>query len=184
MIRETVTASLNFFVCGFNFWSFKWRFSNQLCINNNSDWPNINFIRVTFSLKNFRRNIIWSTANCFLFFLIVLQSGGKTKVTKFDFHVFIEEEITQLEISVNDFINMKVFKRTNNLNQVILNFHLSQSFSSFDKFIQSVICTNFEQNVHIFMIFKNMLKFDNVVVIQWFMNLNLSNKFLFGTRTI
>lgn len=69
-------------------------------------------------------------------------------------------------LSVDDFIYMKVFERTNDLDQVILNLHLSESFSSFDKFIQGVICTNFEQNVHIFMVFKDVLKFDNVVVIQ------------------
>lgn len=72
MIWETVTASLDFFICGFNFRGFKWRFSYQLCVNNNSNWPDINFIRMTFSLKNFRSNIVRSTANSFFLFLIVL----------------------------------------------------------------------------------------------------------------
>lgn len=68
-------------------------------------------------------------------------------------------------LSVDDFVDMKVLERTNNLDQIILDLHLSESFPSFDQFIQGMICTNFKQNVNIFMIFEHMLEFDDMVVI-------------------
>ncbi len=37
MIRETVATSLDFFVGSLDFRSLKWRFSNQLCVNNDTD---------------------------------------------------------------------------------------------------------------------------------------------------
>ena len=72
MIRETVVAGLDFFVSGFNFWGFKWGFSNQLSVNDDTNGPNINFIGMSFSLKDLRSNIVGSSANGLFLFLIVL----------------------------------------------------------------------------------------------------------------
>lgn len=68
-------------------------------------------------------------------------------------------------LSVDDFVDMKVLERTNDLDQIILDLHLSESFSSFYQFVQGMICTNFKQNVNIFMIFEHMFEFDDMVVI-------------------
>ena len=68
-------------------------------------------------------------------------------------------------LSVYDFVDMKVFERTDDLDQIILDLHLSESFSSFYQFVQGMICTNFKQNVNIFMVFEHMFEFDYMVVI-------------------
>ncbi len=68
-------------------------------------------------------------------------------------------------LSVNDFIDVKILQGTNNLNQIILHFHFSQSLSSLDQFVEGMICANLKQNVNVFMVLENVLKFDNMIVI-------------------
>ena len=118
MIRETVVAGLDFFVSGLNFWGFKWWFSNQLGVNYDADGPDINLIRMSFSLKDLRSNIVGSSANGLFLFLIVLESGCESKVTQLDLHIFIQEQVTELKtmnkkkqlLSVDDFVDMEVLE--------------------------------------------------------------------------
>ena len=69
-------------------------------------------------------------------------------------------------LSVNDLIDMEIFQGTDDLNEVILDFHFSQPLSSLDKFVEGVIRTYFQENVHIFVVFKDMFKLNNMVMIE------------------
>ena len=106
MIGETVITGLDFFVSGFDLWGFEWGFSDQLSVNDDSNGPNINFIGMSFSLKDFRCNIIGRSANGLFLFLIVLQPCGETKVAQLDFHIFIQEQVTELETMIRKTITL------------------------------------------------------------------------------
>ncbi len=77
---------------------------------------------------------------------------------------------------MNDLVDMKIFQGTDDLYKIILDFHLSESFSSLDEFIESMIGTNFQKNVHVFMIFEYMFELDDMIVIEGFVDFNFSNK--------
>ena len=77
-------------------------------------------------------------------------------------------------LSVDDFVLVEIDKRINNLLEIVHNFHLNKSLSSLDKFIESLIWTNLQQDVDIFMIFEDMFKSHNVIVAQRLVNLNFS----------
>ncbi len=102
MIRETVGASLDSFVSSLDFGSLKWRFSNQLGVNNYTDGPNINFVGVSFALKNFRGNIIGGSTNGFFLFFVVLEPGSKSEISQFNFHIFVQKQVSQLETELSE----------------------------------------------------------------------------------
>lgn len=64
-------------------------------VHDDSDGPHINFIWVSLSLQDLRGNIIRSTANRFLFLLIILQPSRQPKISQFDLHILIKEQISQ-----------------------------------------------------------------------------------------
>jgi len=84
---------------------------------------------------------------------------------------------------MDDLILVEIDKRVDNLWQVIHDFHFSQTFSSFDKFIQSLIGTNLQQNINVFMVLKHMLELNDVRVTERLVNLNLSYKLNKHTHT-
>jgi hypothetical protein len=60
---------------------------------------------------------------------------------------------------------MKVFQGRNNLRQVVLSLHFSQSLSSLYQLIKGVIGADLKQNINIFLVFEYTLKFDNMVIV-------------------
>ena len=56
-----------------------------------------------------------------------------------------------------------------------------KSLSSSDQLIQSLIRTQFQQNINIFIILKEMLESNYICIMEGPMNLNLTHKFLLGS---
>jgi hypothetical protein len=52
------------------------------------------------------------------------------------------------------------------LDQIALNLDFSESLAPFEQFVESLILAHFEQNVHIVVIFEEMLESHNVVMVQ------------------
>jgi hypothetical protein len=57
-----------------------------------------------------------------------------------------------------------------------------KALSAAQKFIQSLILAELQQNVDIFCVFKEMLETHNVVLVQATMDLDLRHKLLLGAR--
>lgn len=165
MLREAVLTGLNLFIGCFDLRSFKWRLSDELRINNDSDWPDINFIWMAFIFKNLRSNVVWSTADGLLLLPFIFEAGGQTEIAQFDFHIFIQEQVTEFEIPVDDFVLVQIFQGRNYLSKIVLSLHFCKSFPPFDELVEGVVCTDFQKNIHIFVIFEYMLKFDNVGIV-------------------
>lgn len=49
MIRKRVVAGLDFFVGSFNFWGFERGFPYELCVDDDANGPDIDFIGVAFA---------------------------------------------------------------------------------------------------------------------------------------
>lgn len=66
---------------------------------------------------------------------------------------------------MDNFVLMQIFQSGNYLRQIVLSLHFGESFSSFNELVKSVVCTDFQKNIDIFVILKYMLEFDNVVIV-------------------
>ena len=60
---------------------------------------------------------------------------------------------------------MEIFEASYDLVHVTNSFHLGETLSSFDKIVQALIGTEFQQNVDVILIFEKVLKSDNALVL-------------------
>ena len=57
---------------------------------------------MTLVFENLGGDVVGGSTDGFLPFTVVLEAGGKSKVSEFDFHVFIEEEVSEFETKNRD----------------------------------------------------------------------------------
>ena len=82
------------------------------------------------SLEHFRGNIVGRTADRALALTIELKLRCKTKVTNLNLHLVVKEEVTELEISMNDAMTVKVFNCSTDLIDVTLDFELVKALTT------------------------------------------------------
>ncbi len=68
----------------------------------------------------------------------MVQFCGQAEVADSDLEVVGEEEVSQLKVSVDDHLFLKVFYSQSHLFQVVSCFDLGYSFPSLDQLIQSL----------------------------------------------
>ena len=76
------------------------------------------------AFENFGSDIVWSTADSTLTLTIELKLGGQTEISDLDFHLVVNEEVTKLEISVDDAMTVKIFDGSADLIDVALHLEL------------------------------------------------------------
>ena len=77
-----------------------------------------------FAFKNFWCDIIWSTAYRSLSFSIELKFGSQAKITNLDLHLVVEEQVTELKISVDDTVTVQILDSGTDLVYVTLHLKL------------------------------------------------------------
>jgi len=104
---EAVLSESDFFVSSLHIVSFKWWLSDDEGVNNNTERPNIYLIRVTlFALEHLWGNIVGRTTNRSLSLTVELKLGGESEIANFDFHLVVQEQISELKISMNDSVRV------------------------------------------------------------------------------
>ena len=111
--------------------------ANDESVNDDTDGPDIHLIRVTLlALEHLRSDIVGSTANGALSLTIELKLGGETEIADLDLHLVVEEEVTQLQISMDDAMTVKVLHSGADLVDIALDFELVQSLTSAQKLVK------------------------------------------------
>ena len=91
-----------------------------------SNGPEIHFIWVTErTWHNLRCQVVESPTNTDFLLISELQFGGFAEITDFDLHGFVEEDVGEFQITMNDLILMHVINSLNDFNDEI--FHLFDS---------------------------------------------------------
>ena len=90
--------------------------SNRNFIHDDTQAPEIDLVGVPLlALEDFGGDIVGRTTNGTLPLPIEFEFGCQTEVTYFDFHFIVKEEVSQLEISVDDSMRVQVPHRVANL---------------------------------------------------------------------
>lgn len=166
----------------FHIGCLKRRLANYQRVNNDSQRPDIHFIGVaTLAFKHFRSDIVWCAANCSFFLAIKVEFGRKSKVTKLDFHLVVQKQIAQFEVTMDDAMRMQVLQSVDNLHSVALDFQLVQPLPPLEQFIHTLVLTQFKQYVHIFSILEEVLELAYVVVLNAPVDFNFTHQLLLCT---
>ena len=71
-----------------------------------------------------------------------------------------------LLLSVDDFVVVEVGERLHYLMQVILHLHLSKALPALYQLVQSLICTDLQQDINVFMVLKHVLELYDVLIVK------------------
>jgi hypothetical protein len=76
---------------------------------------------------------------------------------------------------VDDLVLMQVHQCGDDLRQIVLHLHFSQALPALDQLIEGLVGTYFQQNIHVFVVFEDVLELDDILVAQRLVDFNLSN---------
>lgn len=102
----------NFFINFHRNSCFKWCPTTQHFINQNTEWPPINSLIVTFIEQNFWSYVVRSTTNCKC---SIFHYFGKSKITQFNITNFRNQNIFRFQIPISYLIRMQIIQCKNYL---------------------------------------------------------------------
>jgi len=140
MVREGVCVHSDSSVSGLHIGRFEGRLSDNESIDDNTERPDVNFVRVALlGFQNLRSDIIGSSANGSFTLSIEFKLSGEPKISDLQLHLTGEEEVSKLEISMDNSMRMEILQSCNDLHDVALDFEFMESLSSSNKLVESLV---------------------------------------------
>lgn len=137
MIGERIIVLLNSTVRGFDVGRLERRLSYDQGVNDDAQRPDIDFIRVArLSFEHFRCDVVRRTADSSFLLTIEVELGGEAEIAELDLHFVVEEEVTQLQISMDDAMTVEVLDSGADLVDIALDLELVQSLTSAQKLVK------------------------------------------------
>ena len=118
------------------------------------------------SLEHFRGDIVGRTADRALTLTIELKLCCQTKITDLNLHLVVKEEVTELEISMNYTMTVKVFNRGTDLINVTLDFELVEALTAAQQLVQRLVLAQLEENIDVLSILEEVFEADDVVLVE------------------
>lgn len=97
----------------------------------------------TLALKDFGRYIIRRTANGALFLAVKVEFGRQAEITQLYLHLVVQEQVTQLEIAMDDAVRVQILQGVDDLHSVALNLKLVQSLPPLQQLIHRLVVAEF-----------------------------------------
>ena len=118
------------------------------------------------SLEHFRGDIVGRTADRTLTLTIELKLRCQTEITDLNLHLIVKEEVTELEISMNDAMTVKVFDCSTDLIDVTLDFELVEALTTTQQLVQRLVLAQLEEDIDVLSIFEEVFEADDVVLVE------------------
>ena len=134
------------------------------------------------ALEDLGGDIVGSTTNGTLALTIEFKFGCETEITNLDLHLVVKEEVTKLEISMDDAMTVQVLHSSADLVDVALDLEFVQALTASEQLIQRLVLAQLKEDVHILSVFKEVLEADDVVLVERAVNLDFGHQLLFGSR--
>lgn len=123
VVRESISVHTDSLVSRLDVGSLKGRLTNDECVNDDSDRPNIDLVGMTLlTLEHFGSDVVWCTTDSTLPLTIELELRGQTKITNLNLHLVVKEQVTELQVSMDDTMTVQVLDGSADLVNVALNF--------------------------------------------------------------
>ena len=84
-------------------------------------------------LQNLRCEVVGSATNCALLLALVENLGCEAKISNLQSHIISEEEVAELEISVDNFARMHILHGLDQLLDVESSLNLMKALATFDQ---------------------------------------------------
>ena len=103
VVWEVVLVSFDARVSGFNVSRLERWLADDECVDNDAKRPDIDLVGVAYAaLKDLRRDVIGRATDGALLLTLEVELGCQSKVAQLDLHFFVDEEVSELDIAMND----------------------------------------------------------------------------------
>ena len=131
VIGEVIRVHSNPLVSCLDVRCLKRRLADNKRVDYHTDGPDVDLVRMTLlAFEDLRRDIVGSTANRALSLTVELELGSETEITYFDFHLVVKEQVTELQISMDDAMTVEILDGSADLVDVALDFKFVESLTS------------------------------------------------------
>lgn len=140
-------------------------------VANNPEGPDIDFIAVAnrssvwILFDHFRSNVIGSTTDG-VPFSFLLNFSSKSKISNLDFESLGKEQITELDITMNNIFAVQIFKPFGQLRYIESRLFFSKKLSSANEFIEGLIDAQLQKEVDVILGLEGFDETDNVLVVS------------------
>jgi len=134
------------------------------------------------ALQDLGCNVVGSAADGFLFFSLELEFGGQSEVSQLELHAVAEEEVAQLEVSVDDLVAVELLKTADDLEDLALHLHLGQAFASAQLLVDGLVVAHLQQNLDLLRVLEEVVEPHNVGMLQRTVDTDFAHQLLLGTR--
>lgn len=95
------------------------------------------------AIQYLRGDVVRGSTDGPLFLAFEFQFGGQTKISNLDLHFFVQEEIAQFHVSVDDPVGMQELESCDHLGQIALDLKFCESLPTFDEFVECLVGAQF-----------------------------------------
>ena len=137
-------------------------------------------------LEDLWSQVVRGSANSALAFALVENLGGKSEISNLECHMVSKEQVSKLEVAMDDFLGVDVLDGLDQLVDVVAGLDLVKLLAALNQVCQGLIGADVEHDVHILFVLEVSIEADDVLVIERPVNLNLTREFLacLGSRQI
>ncbi len=179
IFREGEGSALDFSVSVLDFLRLEWWASIKHGVENYSDSPVVDFIAMTtFSIQNLWCQIVWSSTDSSLSLTLEENLSSKSEITNLETHLLCEEKISEFQVSVNNLARVNVFESLAELVNVVASFNLMKSLASLDQVWERLVLANVKHDVDVLLVLEISVKANNVLIVKWSVDLNLTCQLL------
>ena len=181
MLRERERASSDLLIGLLDFLRLEGRSPVQHRVEDDSDRPVIDLITVAATgLQDLGSQVVWRSANGALFLTLVKNLRSEAEISHLELHFVGEEQIAQLQVSMNHLARMNVLHGEHELVDVVASFNLMKALTTLDKIGEGLVAANVEHDIDIFFVLEVAIEANDALMVQRAMNLDLTGQLLAG----
>ena len=179
MVRERILVPFDSSVRGLDVRRLERRLADDQRVHDYAQGPDVDFVRVACpTLQHFRCDVVGCSANGPLLLAIKIELGGKTEVSQLDLHLVVEEQVAELEVSVDYAVRVQVLERVDDLLGVALDLELVQALAPLQQLVHALVLAQLEQNVHILAVLEEVQELGHVGMLDRPVNFDFTHQLL------
>ena len=149
-------------------------------VEDDSDSPVVDFVAVALGLEDFWSQVVRGSANSTLSFTLVEYLGGQSEISNLERHVVSKEQVSQLEVAMDNLLGVDVLDGLHQLVDVVAGLDLVKLLAALNQVCQGLIRADVQHDVDILLVLEVAIEADDVLVIKRPVNLNLTRQLLSG----
>lgn len=185
VVWEVVLVSFDARVSGFNVSRLERWLADDECVDNDAKRPDIDLVGVAYAaLEHLGRDVVGCAADGALLLSLEVELGCQTKVTQLDHHFVVDEEVAELDVTVDDAVRVEEPQCTDHLAGVTLDLELVQALAPLQQLVETLVLAELEQNVDALAVLEKVLKLRNVLMLDRAVDFDLAHQLLLGAASL